>query len=99
MWQKESMTVLQTDILFNSEPNEKILDWCKVKALADKKIDMTWKIDFLMVESNVKKRRKCWLPAFSLFSPTMFSKAFFPGVIKTQDCVIKVNLLSYDPDE
>ena len=26
--------------------------------------------------------RKCWLPAFSLF-PTMFSKGFFQGVVKS----------------
>ena len=30
------------------------------------------------------KRRKCWLPAFSLF-PKMFSKGFFFRVIKSQD--------------
>ena len=30
------------------------------------------------------KRRKCWLPAFSPF-PTMFSKCFFPKVVKSRD--------------
>ena len=34
------------------------------------------------------KKRKCWLPAFSPFC-TMFSKAFFLRVIKTQVCVVK----------
>ena len=34
------------------------------------------------------KRRKCWLPTFSPF-PTMFSKGFFPRVVKSRDCVVK----------
>ena len=33
------------------------------------------------------KRRKCWLPAFSTF-PTIFSKAFSLGVVKSRDCVV-----------
>ena len=36
------------------------------------------------------QRRKCWLPAFSPF-PKMFSKASFLRVIKSQDCVEKIN--------
>ena len=31
------------------------------------------------------KRRKCWLPAFSTF-PAMFSKGFFPRVVKSVLC-------------
>ena len=34
------------------------------------------------------KRRKCWWPAFSPF-PTMFSKGFFPRVVKSRDFVGK----------
>ena len=34
------------------------------------------------------KRRKCWLPEFSPF-PTMFSKGFFPRVVKSRDYVLK----------
>ena len=37
---------------------------------------------------NCRKRRKCWLLAFSPF-PTMFSKGFFHRVVEGQDCVVK----------
>ena len=43
---------------------------------------------FEKVRKHCEKRRKCWLPAFSPF-PTMFSKGFFLGVDKSQDCVVK----------
>ena len=39
------------------------------------------------------KRRKCWLPAFSPF-PTMFSKGFSSGVVKSSHCVVRVNPLA-----
>ena len=41
-----------------------------------------------MVRKHCEKRRKCWLPAFSL-SPTMFSQGFFFKVIKSRDLVVK----------
>ena len=37
---------------------------------------------------HCRKRRKCWLPAFSPF-PTMFSKGFLYKVIESRDCVVK----------
>ena len=43
---------------------------------------------FGMGRKHCGKRRKCWLPAFSPF-PTMFSKGFFLGVVKSRDCVVK----------
>ena len=62
----------------NSLPNDKILDWSKLKAFTDHKIYVTYKQKFFLgwVENIVGKRRKCWLPAFSPF-PIMFSKGFF----------------------
>ena len=42
---------------------------------------------FGMGGKHCGKRRKCWLPAFSPF-PTMFSKGFFPRVIKSWDCEV-----------
>ena len=39
------------------------------------------------VENITGKRRKCWLPAFSLF-PVMFLKGFFLMVMKTRDCFV-----------
>ena len=44
---------------------------------------------------NSRKRIKCWLPAFSPF-PTMFSKAFFFRVFKSQDCAVELTLYSID---
>ena len=79
---------MQKDILtFNPLPDDKILDWSKLKALAyDKKKNVTKKLKFVlgMVE-NMRRRRKCWLPAFSPFF-TMFSKGFFFRVVKSWDC-------------
>ena len=43
---------------------------------------------FVMGGKHCGKRRKCWLAAFSPF-PTMFSKGFFPSVIKSRDCMVK----------
>ena len=40
------------------------------------------------LENNVEKRRKCWLPAFSSF-PTMFSKGYSLGAVKTQNFMAK----------
>ena len=37
------------------------------------------------------KRRKGWLPAFSPF-PAMFSKGYFLWIVKSQDCVSRVNM-------
>ena len=53
----------------NTLPNDKILDWSKLKTSADENINMTEKVKFVLgtVENVVRKRRKCWLPAFSPF--------------------------------
>ena len=68
----------------------KILDWSKLKALADDKINVAEMITSVSerVENIVGKRRKCWLPAFSLFL-TMFSKPFFSRGVKSLDCDVK----------
>ena len=75
---------------FNPLPDDKILDWSKLKAFADNKIGVTFKQKFSLgcVENIVGKRRKCWLPAFSP-CPTMFSKGFFLRVVKSWECVVK----------
>ena len=76
----------------NFLPNDKILDQSKIKAFADnkKKCDQKIEICLGMGRKHCVERRKCWLPAFSLF-PTMFSKAFFLGVLKSRDCVVMRN--------
>ena len=55
--------------------NDKILDRSKVKAFADKKVNVT-DILFGMVRKHCGKRRKCWLPAFSPY-PTMLPNGFY----------------------
>ena len=81
----------QNTLVINSLPNDKFLDWSKLKAFADNKIFVTKKLKLVFgrVENVVGKRRKCWLPAFSPF-PTMFSKAFFFRVVKSLDCVVEL---------
>ena len=72
---------------FNSLPNNKFLDWSKLKAFADEKFNITQTLKFVLgrVENFV---RKCWLPPFSPF-PTMFSKGYYLRVVKTMDCLGK----------
>ena len=72
---------------FNSLPNDKFLDWSKLKGFADDKINAAEKFEFVLQreENIVGKRRKCWLPAFSPF-PTMFSKSCFFRVVKSGLC-------------
>ena len=75
---------------FNSLPNDKILDWSKLKAFADDKINETFFNFFQGTEETMMKKEKMLVtvPAFSPF-PTMFSKVFFLKVAKSQDCVVK----------
>ena len=81
---------LELALIFNSLPNDKILDWSKLKAFADDKINVNQKLksDMGRIENIVGEGRKQWLPAFSPF-PTMFSKSLFHRVIKSPDCVVK----------
>ena len=72
---------------FNSLPNDKILDWSKLKGFLDNKINVTEKLKFACgkVENMVGKGEN-WLPAFSPF-PTMFSKgSLYRVVIKSGLC-------------
>ena len=70
---------------FNSLPKDKILDWSKLKAFTDDKINVTEKLKFLL-----ERVETLWLPAFSPF-PTMFAKGFLYRVIKSRDCVVELN--------
>ena len=92
---KEEWTLLQ--LLSLTLPNNKILDWSKLKAFADDKMNLNKKSTcfgkafrkaFGKGRKHGRKRRKCWLPAFSPF-PTMFSKGFSFSVVKSQDCMGK----------
>ena len=70
--------------------NDKILDWSKLKALADDKIDVTEKLKFVLgrVENTVVKGENAGYQHF-LNSPQCFQKVSFLGVVKSRDCVVK----------
>ena len=72
-------------------PNDKILDVTKLTAFADDKLNfakMTISLFDRVGKKHCGQRRKCWLPAFSPFSP-VFSKSFFFRVVKSLDCVVQ----------
>ena len=81
-------------IWINSLPNDNILEMPKLKAFADDKMNKTpkTKICFGKDRKHSRKRRKCWLPAFSPF-PTMFSKRYFLRIGKSRDYVVELSKL------
>ena len=80
--------------MINLLPNDKILDWSKLNLFADNKINVTKKLKFELLKGRKQcvQRRKCLLPALFLL-PIMFSKGFFPRVVKSLDCVIRVKFV------
>ena len=73
----------------NSSQNDKIMDWSKLEAFADDKLNVNEKLKFVLGRvENCQKRRKCWFSTFSPFQ-TMFSKGFFFKVVKSWDCMVK----------
>ena len=58
----------------NSLPNDKFLDWSKLKAVAHDKCGLKIETCFENGRKHCWKRKKCWLPAFSPF-PAMFLKS------------------------
>ena len=74
----------------NPLPDNKILALTKFKALADDNFNLAQMVQCFSdrVENIVGKSRKCWFPAFSLFT-TMFSKGFIFRLGKTGDCLGK----------
>ena len=61
--------------IVKSLPNNKIMDWSKLKALADNKLNSTEKMKFVL--GWVKKH-----------CVTMFSKGLFLRVVKNRDFVV-----------
>ena len=68
----------------------KNLDLSKLKAFADDNLNVYQKLKFALgrVENIVGKGENAGYQHFLLFS-TMFSKGFFPWVVKSRDCVGK----------
>ena len=67
----------------SSSPYDKFLNWSKLKALADDKLNVSEKLKFVLgrVEIMMEKgENACLLPAFSPF-PVMFSKGLFVRIV------------------
>ena len=62
--------------VFNSLPNEKILDWSKLKAFADDKINVTekWKFVLGRVENIVEKGENAGCQHYFSFSHNVFKR-------------------------
>ena len=75
--------------MINYLPNNKILDWSKLKELADDKINVTEKVKFGFghIDNIVGKVEMLVTSIFS-FSRNI-SKGFFHRVFKSGDCVVK----------
>ena len=73
----------------NSLQNDKIQEWSKLKAPADKKINATEKSKFVSqrVENIVRKGENAGYQTFSPF-PTMFSIGLSVRVVESRDCVV-----------
>ena len=67
----------------NTLPNNKILDWSKLKTFADEKINVTQYLNFVFgrVENNVGKGENAGYQHFLLFSQC-FQKPSFSGSLK-----------------
>ena len=72
---------------FNSLPNNKFLDWTKLKAFADDKINVTEKLKSVLerVENIVGKGENAGYQHFLLF-PQCFQKAFMWVCLKSGLC-------------
>ena len=73
---------------FNSLPNDKVLDWSKLKNIAEEKINLDRKSTLVLerVENIVGKGENAGHQHF-LFFLQCFPKHF--RVVKSRDCVVK----------
>ena len=71
----------------NSLPNNKILDWSKIKALADDKINVTQELKFVSGRvENIRGKGENAVYQHFLFFPQCFQKSFLLGVVKSGLC-------------
>ena len=70
-------------VKFNSLPKDNVLNWSKLKALADNKLNIlvNLKFDFGKVESKLEKEENAGYQHFLLFQK-FFKMAYFPGLLK-----------------
>ena len=77
--------MLENVLFHNSLPNDKILDWSKLKVFADNKIKVLKMMIFVFdrVENTVGKGENVGYQHFLLF-PQCFQRAFYPGSLNTR---------------
>ena len=70
------------DGVINLLPNDKILGVTKLKAFADAKLNVArMMISLLERVENTRKKRKCWLPAFSPFRTVFLKGSLKVGIV------------------
>ena len=76
-------TVSQMSPLINFLPNDKVLDWSKLKAFADDKLNLAEKLKFILgrVENIMGKGENAGYQHFLIF-PQCFQKASITGLLK-----------------
>ena len=94
MGEKLKVIIYQNLYRSNFLLNKQSPDFLRLKGFADIKANLIQMIEFLFksIENIVGKGENAGNQYFLLF-PTMFSKGFFPRVIKSWDCVVKLRLL------
>ena len=82
----KEITILE----INPLPHNEIMDLTKLKVFADNKLNITKMTTFLFdrVENFVGKGENAGDQDFLLFRQC-FTEAFFPRVVKSQDCMVK----------
>ena len=79
----------------NSLPNDKILDWSKLEAFADDKLNAIEKLKYVLglVENMVEKGENAGFQHFLIF-PLWFQKSNLPGSLKVGMYGKELNTLS-----
>ena len=78
-------------LILNSLPNDKILNWSKLKVFADDKINGTKELKLVLrpEETLWKKEKMRMVTSIFLLLPQFFQKPASHTVVKSQDCVVK----------
>ena len=92
--QRGSITIYEVYLYINPLPDDKILDWSKLKQFADDnfKFDENSRKFFKQVQNTVGKGEIARYEQFLLF-PLCFQKACFPGASK--GVIVGLNMIRY----
>ena len=78
--------MLKTELL-NTLPNNKFLDWSKLKAFEDAKINVTEKIKFVLERIKTWINEKMLVNSIFSFFHNVFKRLLFPKPFPTQALV------------